>query len=133
MFKFQVCRQLLDILFYLLVLLLAILCQIHLIYCKQKIFYPHHRTDPCMPASLYLQSLRRVCKDNRQSCERSPDRHIPGIFFMSRSICYDKASAVCGKVTVSNVNGNSLLPFCQQTVQQQRIVQFSVPVSNSAV
>jgi len=41
---------------------------------------------------------------------------------MSGCICNNEASVICCKITVCNINGDSLLTFCHQAIQKKRII-----------
>ena len=75
-----------------------------------------------MAASLRDNSRAGVDEDDCQVCRRAAGNHVTGILFVSRSIGYDKLTVVGREITVSYVDGNTLLPFSLQSVEQQSIV-----------
>ena len=52
---------------------------------------------------------------------------------MSGGVCNDKAAVVGGEVPVCHVNGDTLFPFCHQTVQQQGVVNGTAAAAHLAV
>ena len=86
-----------------------------------------------MPSGLHQHTLRSVNQNYRQVSERCTYRHVSGVFFMSGGVCNDKAAVVGGEVPVCHVNGDTLFPFCHQTVQQQGVVNGTAAAAHLAV
>ena len=106
--------------------------QIHLIQCKHKVPDSHQGTDAGMAAGLYQHTLRCIHQNDGKVCKGCANRHVAGIFLMSRRIRYNKAAVVRGKIPVSDINGNALFPLCHQAIQQQGIVNLTAAAADLA-
>ena len=108
----------LDLLYNILKLILIVINKIHLIDRINNMLDTHQCADTCMASCLNQNALGSVHKDNRQICEGCTNRHVTGILLMTRCICYDKASLFCRKITICNIDRDSLLTLCHQSVKQ---------------
>ena len=118
-------RHHLDFFFYFLKSIFIVMNQIHFIDCKHKMFDSHKSTDTGMASCLHQHPLGGIYKNHCQFCKGSTNSHISGVFFMTRCIGNDKRTFLCGKISISHIDGNPLLSFCHQTIQQQRIINGS--------
>ena len=82
----------------------------------------HQSADTCMTPCLDQNPLLRIHKNNGKLSKGSSNRHVPCILLMSGSIRNDKASFIGCKITIRNINGDSLLTFCHQAIQKKRII-----------
>ena len=90
---------------------------------------PHQRADAQMPLGLHDNALGRIDQQDRQLGKRSPHRHIPRVFLVSRRVRHNKAALFGRKITVGNIDRDALLTLRHQSVQKQRIV--NIPVRRS--
>ena len=114
--------QLLNLLFNFQESLLTVSGQIHFVDGKNKVTDSHQGADARVPSGLGQHSLCRINQDDRQIRKGSSTGHVSGIFLVSGSVRADKASAVCCKIPVCHIYGNSLFPFRRKPVQKQRII-----------
>ena len=117
--QLKVFRKFTDILFNFFKPFFAVSNQIHLIHSKYKMTDSHQGTDSGMAPCLYKNPLLRVNQNNGQLCKGSSYRHVPCILLMSRSIRNDETPAVSRKITISNINRNSLLTFRHQSIEKK--------------
>ena len=129
----KLCQQHFYILLDLLKFFLFKIDQIHFVYGKYKMLNSHQGTDSGMASGLCQHTLACIYKNNRQIGKGSSYCHISRIFFMSRCVSHNKRTALCRKITVSNINGNSLLPLRHQPVQQKTVIYFTTSGSHFGI
>ena len=117
--KSEAFGKFIDIFYDLIESFCAVAYKVHLVDCKYKMMDPHQGADAAVTSCLYQNALFCIDKDDRKLCKRSTNCHISRIFFMSRCICDDEASLVCCKITISNINGDTLFSLCHQTIQKK--------------
>ena len=100
--------------------------QIHFIYGKYEVLNSHKGADSCMSFCLYENTTSRINKNNSEIGKRSTNCHISCVFFMSGGVCNNERTMFRCKITISNVNCDSLLSFSHQSVKKKRIVNCSV-------
>ena len=86
-----------------------------------------------MAPGLDQHPLGGIEKDDRKVCKRGTDRHVPGVFFVARSVRHNEGALVRCKVTVGNVNGDALFPLRHEAVQKKRVVDLPAPGAHFGV
>ena len=109
----------LDLCFDLVESLFAVIHKVHFVDGKYKIFDSHQLTDSCVASCLYEHALFCVDQNDCKVGKGSSYCHVSCVFFMSRCVRNDEASFLCRKVTVRNVDRDSLLALCHQSVEKQ--------------
>ena len=117
--KSEAFRKFVDIFYDLIESFFAVTYKVHLVDCKYKMMDSHQGADAAVASCLYQNTLFCIDKDDRKLCKRSTNCHVSCIFFMSRCIRNDEASLVCCKITISNINGDTLFSLCHQTIQKK--------------
>ena len=120
--KTQSLRKLIDILHDLVKTALTVTNKIHLINSKYKMMDTHQSADTRMTSCLHQNTLFCVHKNNGKLGKRSANCHVSCILLMTRSICNNKTSLIRCKITVCNINGDTLLTLSHQTIQKKRII-----------
>ena len=77
-----------------------------------------------MAAGLFQHTAARIDQDDRQITGRRTGRHVTSVLLMARRIRDDELAFRGRKITVSHINGDALLTFSLQTIDQQREIQF---------
>lgn len=124
-FILQIEYQSFDLILNILKGLLAVVYQIHFIDGENEVVDTHQSTDTGMTACLHQYTLSGIDENYGQLGKRGTHCHVSRILLMSGSVCYDEGTLIGGEIAVSYVNRNALFPLGHQTVQQQRIVDFS--------
>ncbi len=73
-----------------------------------------------MSHCLFQHTFPCIDQNDRHISSTCSGYHIACVLDMSRSVGDNKFSGRCCKIPVSHINGNSLFPFCPQSVSKQR-------------
>ena len=82
-----------------------------------------HRDNPAVAFGLSENSFTSVDQQNRRLSGRRAGRHIAGVLLVARRIGHDEAPPGRGEETVGDVDGDALLPFGLQSIDQQREIE----------
>ena len=86
-----------------------------------------------MSSCLDEHALLGIHQDYGKICKGCSDCHVSCVLLMSRCICHDKASLVCCKIPVGNVDRDTLLTLCHQSVQQKGVIDRTAAASDLTV
>src|SRR5690606_2092023 len=98
--------------------LLPVIDKVHLVNTDNKVGYLKQRGYIGMTSGLLQYTLAGIYKDYCCICSTGPGHHITGVLYMSWGIGNNKLPFGSGKISISNVNSNTLFPFCPKSVCQ---------------
>ena len=75
-----------------------------------------------MAARLRQDALRRVDEDDGKVCKRCTAGHVARVLLVARRIRTDEAAIIRREVAVGDIDRDALLTLCEESVQEQRIV-----------
>ena len=78
-----------------------------------------------MTPCLHQNALAGVHQDYGEGGKGSADRHIPGVFFVTRSVRNDKGPLFCREIAVGHVDRDPLLSLRHQAVKQEGIIDLA--------
>ena len=105
--------------------ILAEVHQVHLVDGKGDMFDAEQTDQESMAACLGDDASAGIDKDDSQVGRRAACNHIACILLVSRCVGDDELAQVCAEVAICHIDGDALLAFGLQTVQQQSIVYLS--------
>ena len=92
---------------------------VHLVYGDDEVLDAEQRGDESVAAGLCQHAVARVDEHDRQIGAGRAGRHVPGILFVARCVGDDELTPGSREITIGHVDGDALLPFGFETVQQQ--------------
>ncbi|MNH29304.1 hypothetical protein D3C79_895290 [compost metagenome] len=63
--------------------------------------------------------MARIDKQHRDVGRGSSGDHVAGVLFMPRGVGHDKFAVCRGEETVGHIDGDALLSFCCEPIDQQ--------------
>ena len=82
-----------------------------------------HRDDAAVPLGLGEHALAGIDQQHGRLGGRRAGRHVAGVLLMTRRIGDDEAALGRGEKAVGDIDGDALLAFGLQAVDQQRKIQ----------
>ena len=76
-----------------------------------------------MPPRLLLQAVTGIDQHDRSVGVARSARHVAGVLVMAGAIDQHKTALSRIKIAPSDVDGNALLPFCDEPVEQQAVIE----------
>ena len=111
----------------------AVAHKIHLVHGKDKVANTHQPANAGVSTRLYENALRCIYENHCEVGKRCAHGHVARVFFMPRSVSNDKAAVIRREIAVRDIDGNALLAFGHQAVQQKGIVNFSAAATDFTV
>ena len=94
--------------------------QIHFVDRQQHVVDAQTRDDETVPAGLGQHAFAGVDQHHGDIGGGRAGGHVAGVLFMARAIGHDELAFVGGKEAVGHIDGDALLAFGGQAVDQQR-------------
>ncbi len=98
----------------------AVAHQVHLVDREHDAADAHQRHDGAVPKGLRQQALGGVDQDDREVGGRGARRHVARVLLVARRVGDDEAPPRRREIAVADVDGDALLAFRLQAVDQAR-------------
>src|SRR5215831_10382579 len=102
---------------------LAVFRKIHFVDGRNDAANSQKRGDISVPMRLGEQALGGVHQNDRKIGRGGAGGHVARVLFVARRVRYDKLASRRAKVTVSDINGDSLFALGAQAIGQQRKIE----------
>ena len=100
----------------------VIVHQVHFVHCQHDMLDAQQGYQVGVPPRLRDDPCAGVHEDDRQVCRRAAGNHVAGVLLMSRRVSDDEFPPVGREIAVSHVDGDALLAFRLQPVEQEGII-----------
>ncbi len=104
--------------------LLGLFDQVDLVDRQHDLADSEQRADKTVAPGLGQQALARVDQHHREIGGRGSGRHVAGILLVTRRIGHNEGAPRRGKIAVGDVDGDALLAFGLQAIDQQSEIRF---------
>ena len=108
----------------------AIVHQVHLVDRHNDGLNAQQGGDKTVALGLCLHPIAGINQDNGHIRGRRTGRHITRVLLMSRRVGNDKLALFGREITIRHINGNALLTFRLQAINQQRQVHLLTSRAN---
>ena len=99
--------------------------QVHLVHGQHDVANAHQRGDEAVAAGLRQQALGGIDQDDGEIGGGGAGGHVAGILFVAGRIGDNEAAARGGEEAPGDIDGDALLAFGLQPVEQQRIINLA--------
>ena len=99
---------------------LAVVDEIDLVHRQHDVADAEKRGDRGMAMGLRQQALARIHQQDREVGARGAGRHVAGVLLVARRVGDDEAAPRRLEIAVGDIDGDALLAFGLQPVDQQR-------------
>ena len=83
------------------------------------------RNEIAVPSRLHQHSLAGVDQDHRGIGGRGSSDHVASVLLVARRVGNDELALVGGEKAIGNIDGDALLPFGGETVEEERVVEIA--------
>ena len=101
---------------------LAVIDEVDLVDREHDVAHAEQRNDDRMAMRLREQALARVDQHDREIGVGRASRHVAGELLMAGRVRDDERAPLGGEIAIGDVDGDALLAFGLEPVDQQRVV-----------
>ena len=96
--------------------------EVHLVHRQHELAHAEQRGDRGVPAGLRQHALGGIDQQHRDLGGGGAGRHVAGVLLVPRRVGQDEAPAGRFEIAIGDIDGDALLAFGRQPVDQQRVV-----------
>jgi len=96
--------------------------EVHLVHRQHELAHAEQCRDRGVPAGLHQHALGGVDQQHRDLGGGGAGRHVARVLLVARRVGQDEAPAGRFEIAIGDVDGDTLLAFGRQPVDQQRVV-----------